>query len=55
MSETKTEPEPKDKREPESPVVPIKPASRLPPRALGVPVPMPTLGAGWVPSVWSRR
>lgn len=29
--------------------------ARIPPRALGVPVPMPTLGHGWVPPVWSRR
>jgi hypothetical protein len=32
-----------------------RPVSRLPPRALGVPVPMPVLGHGWVPTVWGRR
>ncbi len=32
-----------------------KPAAIIPPRALGVPVPMPVLGHGWVPTVWGRR
>lgn len=36
-------------------VIHIPPASRLPPRALGVPIPMPVLGHGWVPTVWGSR
>lgn len=50
MSEIKMPDDAGEKPEPKK-----APVAKIPPRALGVPIPMPVLGHGWVPTVWGRR